>query len=501
MGLEPPLKCAIAYDTRHNSIHFSQLCASIMVAAGFQVYLLDDYRSTPELSFLVRYKECHCGIMVTASHNPPSDNAVKVYWSTGGQIVPPHDKNIIDEVGRVDQIERVDFDQAVADGKVIIVTEETDKAYLDQVVQQRFPGPRDLKVLYSPLHGVGEVSVAATLKGDGFEFVEIYEPHRERSGDFPNVPEHVSNPENTAVFAKPIEHAQASGAELILATDPDCDRMGCAAPKTADPRGEWGTFNGNQIGALLTDYILEQRRDTGRATSDDYVVTTLVTTGMIRRIAESYSVDAHTDLLVGFKWICSRMDEVGPDGFAFGTEESHGYLVGKYARDKDGAVACMLMSELAAKVKADGSTLHDKLESLYWQHGYHSERLLNLKMAGAQGMQRMTDLMATMRTAPPESLGDIAVKQIRDYADGTVKVVGGDSEPLEGPSGDLIFLDLAETGNYIAVRPSGTEPKVKFYMFAYVAPEQIPDMDRVRVKVDARLNQIEQDLKEFADQV
>ena len=499
MDFDGPLKCAIAYDTRHNSIHFSQLCASIMVAAGFQVYLLDDYRSTPELSFLVRNKACHCGIMVTASHNPPSDNAVKVYWSTGGQIVPPHDKNIIDEVGRVEQIERVDFDEAVADGNVIIVTEETDRLYFDEVVKQRFEGPRDLKILYSPLHGVGEVSVAATLKGDGFESVEIYEPHRERSGDFPNVPDHVSNPENTAVFDKPIEHAQATGAELILATDPDCDRMGCAAPKTADLSGEWGTFNGNQIGVLLTDYILEQRRDSGRAGPSDYVVTTLVSTGMIRRIAESYNVQAHTDLLVGFKWICSRMDEVGPAGFAFGTEESHGYLVGQYARDKDGAVACMLMSEMAAKVKADGTTIHDKLESLYWQHGYHAERLLNLKMAGAQGMQRMTELMAAMRTAPPESLGGLAVKQIRDYEDGTVKVVGEESAALEGPTGNMIFLDLAEDGNYVAVRPSGTEPKVKFYMFAYVAPEQIPDMDMVREKVDARLDQIERDLTAFAE--
>lgn len=499
MNFDGPLRCAIAYDTRHNSIHFSELCAGIMAAAGFQVYLLDDYRSTPELSFLVRHQQCHCGIMVTASHNPPSDNAVKVYWSTGGQIVPPHDKNIIDEVGRVDQIEQMDFAQAVADGLVLKVTAATDLAYMDAVLQQRFEGPRDLKVLYSPLHGVGEVSVKAALVRDGFESVEIYEPHRERSGDFPNVPGHVSNPENTAVFTEPIRHAQATGAELILATDPDCDRMGCAAPKTLDPAGEWGTFNGNQIGVLLADYILEQRRGSGRSNPSDYVVTTLVTTGMISRIAESYGVACHSDLLVGFKWICNRMDEVGPNQFAFGTEESHGYLVGQYARDKDGAVACMLMAEMAAKVKADGETVHSKLESLYWQHGYHAERLLNLKMAGSQGMQRMTQLMATMRSAPPEKLAGIPVRQIRDYESGTVQLVGGEPTKLEGPSGNLIFLDLAENGNYIAVRPSGTEPKVKFYMFAYVAPEQIPDLEMVSEQVQQRLDQIEVDLKAFAD--
>lgn len=501
LGLEGPLRCAIAYDTRHNSIHFSQLCAGIMAAAGFDVYLLDDYRSTPELSFLVRHQQCHCGIMVTASHNPPSDNAVKVYWSTGGQIVPPHDANIIEEVGRVENIQRMDFDEAVAAGKVKIVTQETDSAYFAAVVNERFAGPRDLKVLYSPLHGVGEVSVAEVLRRDGFESVEIYEPHRERSGDFPNVPDHVSNPENTAVFAKPIEHAQATGAELILATDPDCDRMGCAAPRTLDPAGDWGTFNGNQIGALLADYILEQRRGSGKGTPDDYVVTTLVTTDMIRRIAESYGAAAHSDLLVGFKWICSRMDEVGPDGFAFGTEESHGYLVGKYARDKDGAVACMLMSELAAKVKAEGKSLHEKLEALYWQHGYHAERLLNLKFPGAQGMQTMQKLMATMRSTPPESLAGIAVDQIRDYDAATIQAANGETKPLSGPRGNLIFLDLAQPGNYIAVRPSGTEPKVKFYMFAFVAPEQIPDMDMVRDQVNERLDQIERDLQAFADQL
>lgn len=501
MNLTGPLRCAIAYDTRHNSIHFSRLCSSIMVAAGFQVFLLDDYRSTPELSFLVRNKHCHCGIMVTASHNPPSDNAVKVYWNTGGQILPPHDKNIIDEVGRVDEIKQVDFETAVATGKITVVTDETDAAYLNAVVEQRFEGPRDLKVIYSPLHGVGEVSVAAALKRDGFESVEIFQPHRERSGDFPNVPGHVSNPENTAVFDKPIEHAQDTGGELILATDPDCDRMGCAAPLTLDSSGPWGTFNGNQIGSLLADFILEQRARCGRASVDDYVIKTLVTTDMIRRIAESYGVHTHTDLLVGFKWICGRMDDVGPQNFAFGTEESHGYLVGQYVRDKDGAVACMLMAELVAKLKSEGMSLHEKLESLYWQHGYHAERLLNLKMTGARGMQRMVDLMATMRSDPPTSLGGVDVQRIRDYQHGTVKVVGGQTLPLDGPTGNLIFLDLAEAGNTIAVRPSGTEPKVKFYMFGHMAPERIPDMDTVRDQVQRRLDQIEVDLRTFADSI
>jgi phosphoglucomutase/phosphomannomutase len=277
--------------------------------------------------------------------------------------------------------------------------------------------------------------------------------------------------------------------------------MGCAAPKTLATSGEWGTFNGNQIGALLADFILEQRARCGRASVDDYVIKTLVTTDMIRRIADSYSVETHSDLLVGFKWICGRMDEVGPENFAFGTEESHGYLVGQYVRDKDGAVACMLMAELVAKLKSEGVSLHEKLESLYWQHGYHAERLLNLRMAGARGMQRMVDLMATMRSAPPTSLGGMDIQQIRDYKHGTKKIVGGETTPLDGPSGDLIFLDLAEAGNTIAVRPSGTEPKVKFYMFGHRVPERIPNMDETRAEVQSRLDQIEADLKVFADNI
>ncbi|MCA9170635.1 MAG: phospho-sugar mutase, partial [Planctomycetales bacterium] len=341
-----PLACALAYDTRHNSPHFARLCAEVMVAAGFTVYFLDDYRSTPELSFLVRAKNCDCGIMVTASHNPPSDNAVKAYWSTGGQILPPHDKRVIERVMNVQAIKRANFDEALAAGKVVLCRDEIDQAFIAALEQQAFPGPRDLKVIYTPLHGVGASAVLPALKSDGFEQVEVYGPHAEPNGDFPNVPQHVSNPENTAVFDAIIDYAKTCGAELILASDPDCDRLGVAAPVTKDTTKEWRTFSGNQIGVLLADYLLEQRKAKGTLSPEHYVVKTLVTTDMIRRIADSYGVRTCGDLQVGFKWIAGVMDEQGPDKFVFGTEESHGYLVGQYARDKDGAVASMLMAEL-----------------------------------------------------------------------------------------------------------------------------------------------------------
>ncbi len=218
--------CAIAYDTRHQSRHFAELCAGIMVAAGFKVYFLDDYRATPQLSYAVRHKNCDCGIMVTASHNPPSDNAVKVYWSSGAQVLPPHDKAIIERVMNCQEIKVTDFAEALKDGRVEIITAEIDQAFADEAAACAFEGPRDANILYTPLHGVGTAAVLPLLQRDGFTNVEVYGPHSEPSGDFPNVPGHVSNPENKVVFDAPIEHAKQTGADLILATDPDCDRIG-----------------------------------------------------------------------------------------------------------------------------------------------------------------------------------------------------------------------------------------------------------------------------------
>jgi len=497
---EGELSCGIAYDTRHRSREFAELCSGVMVAAGFKVYLLDDYRSTPALSFLVRNKNCSCGIMVTASHNPPSDNAVKVYWSTGGQLVPPHDKGVIDRVMQIDELKIAPFQQAVDDGNVVIVTEEIDAAFTREVKAQSFGGPRDLKLIYSPLHGVGESAVRPVLEADGFTGLEIFEPHRKPDGDFPNVPGHVSNPENPRVFDAIIDRAKQTGAGVILASDPDCDRMGCAAPLTLDTTGEWGTFTGNQIGALLADYVLEQRSRGGGLSPDHYLATTLVTTKMINRIGESYGVKTHGNLLVGFKWIGEVIDQQGPDKFVFGAEESHGYLVGQYARDKDGAVASMLMAGLAASVKEQGKSLHEKLDDLYWQHGYHAEHLLNVQMEGSDGMAKMKSLMEAFRSNPPTELAGVKVEAAHDYQNSQTVTPGGSTEPLDGPVGNMVILDLAAKGNYVAVRPSGTEPKVKFYMFTFTPAEQLADLDLTRSEMQQRIEGFEADLRKFASQ-
>jgi len=501
-SIAPPhagLSCAIAYDTRHGSRHFAELCAGIMVAAGFRVYLLDDYRSTPELSFLVRKRQCACGIMVTASHNPPSDNAVKVYWSSGGQVLPPHDRAIIDHVGQVEEIVQVDFQAALAAGDVVLCRHETDAAFLAAVAAHSSPGPRDIHILYSPLHGVGASAVMPLLADTGFRHVTVYAPHAQPDGDFPNVPGHVSNPENPRVFDALIDHARQTGADLALATDPDCDRMGCAAPLTLAPDAPWATLNGNQLGALLADYVLDRRQAAGTLSPRHYLVKTLVTTELIRRIGDSYGVRTCGNLLVGFKWIGGAVDDQGPDRFVMGCEESHGYLVGQYARDKDGTVSCMLMSELAARLKADGKSVHQRLDELFLQHGLHSERLLTIQMAGSEGMVRMQRLMERFRRQPPATLGSRPLAAVRDYLEQQIRSAAG-TTALNGPRGDMVILDGAAAGDAVAVRPSGTEPKIKFYLFAYTPPEQCRDLPAAKAEQQTRLDQWEQDLRSLADE-
>ena len=493
-----PLACAIAYDTRHRSREFAELCAGIMAAAGYQVYFLNGYRSTPEISFAVRMKNCDCGIMITASHNPPADNALKVYWSTGGQLLPPHDANCIERVYRVKGIQRMPFDEGLKSGKIVYCEKEVDAAFVQAVAAQSTPGPRNLKIIYSPLHGVGESAVCPVLAAVGFKDVEVFGPHAAPDGDFPNVPNHVANPENSAVFDAIIQRARQTGAELILATDPDCDRLGCAAPLTMAADSAWCTLTGNQIGSLLTESLLAARKLADTLRPNLYVVKTLVTTELMRRIADSYGVQTAGNLLVGFKYIGGEMDLRGPQDFVLGAEESYGFLVGDHARDKDAAVTAMLVAELAARLKPEGKTLHQKLDELFVRYGCHTEGQINVQMPGEKGMEDMQALMANFRTRPPERLAGMKVARVRDYLNLTVGEPGGRPRPLDGPRGDMVILDLEADGNYVAVRPSGTEPKVKFYMFAYDTPEASRDLPAVKSAQAARLKAMGADLRKFS---
>jgi phosphomannomutase len=495
------LSCAIAYDTRHRSRHFAELCASIMVANGFEVVFLDGYRATPQLSYAVRHYGCTCGIMVTASHNPPSDNAVKVYWSTGGQVLPPHDEKIIDCVMRCQQIQRTDFQQALSEGKIRYVTQEIDPSFQKAALQYAWNGPREAKIVYSPLHGVGGFVVPPLLRAAGFSDVVEYGPHSTADGDFPNVPGHVSNPENPAVFDAMVQYAREIRADLALATDPDCDRMGCSCPLTTLPDSPWASINGNQLGVLLTDYVISKFRQAGQLPTEAYVIKTLVTTEMIRKVAQSQGVRCEGNIHVGFKWIAGLMDQCGPESFVFGTEESHGYLIGTYARDKDGAAACLLMAQLAADLKAAGKTMHQRLDELMIQHGAYQEDLINVQMEGSQGMADMKRLMEKLRTAPPSLIGGLPVLAVRDYASLVRTTCQGDSEAIQAPKSNMLMLELGHpdstpSGNAIAVRPSGTEPKIKFYLFGQedLVTPSTSGLAEAKQKVIERLTALKKDV-------
>jgi len=503
--IRAPLSCAIAYDTRHRSRHFAELCASIMVANGFEVVFLDGFRATPQLSYAVRHFNCTCGIMVTASHNPPSDNAVKVYWSTGGQVLPPHDEKIIDRVMHCERIERTDFEQALAAGKVKFVTQEIDEKFQNEALKFSWAGERNARIVYSPLHGVGGFVVPSLLKAAGFSEVLEYQPQSTPDGDFPNVPGHVSNPENPAVFDAIVEYAKSVKADIALATDPDCDRMGCSCPLTLHPESSWATINGNQLGVLLTDYVISKLKQAGRLPKDPYVIKTLVTTEMIRRVAEGYKVRCEGNIHVGFKWIAGLMDDCGPEGFVFGTEESHGYLIGTYVRDKDGAAACLLMAQMAADLKAVGKTLHERLDELMLEHGVYIEDLINLQMEGSQGMANMKKLMEKLRSSPPATIGDLAVLAVRDYANLTRKTPRGGIESIDAPKSNMLVLELGNadgtpSGNAIAVRPSGTEPKIKFYLFGHQTLESQTQAGLRVAKntVSNRLTEMKKDVSSLA---
>ena len=512
-GKEP--SCAIAYDTRHRSEHFAKLCAEVLLAAGFRIFFLRGFRSTPELSYAVRHTQSTCGIMVTASHNPPSDNAVKVYWAGGVQVLPPHDKGIIDRVMGCDAVHRESFEAGVASGRVQFVEQEIDPAFIAAVLRQSTTGPRDVSILYTPLHGVGASAVVPVLDGAGFKKLRLYGPQEMPDGDFPNVPGHVANPENPAVLQGAIAEAKTNGDDLVMASDPDCDRLGAAAPLTMAAGSEWQTFTGNQIAALLVDWVLSSRKRLGTLSATDHVITTLVTTGLVRRITEASLATTVDTLQVGFKWIGQAIDQTGPEHFVFGCEESHGYLAGTHVRDKDASVAALLLAELAAALRPQGTTLHEQLDAIFCMHGCHLERQVAITLPGAAGMDRMREIMATLRSQPPAAIGGLPVARVRDYGSLSTSTPGTAAVPFDGAKGDLVMFDLADPtvltprlaatdtaagrfpalANCVAARPSGTEPKIKFYLFAAAPPCGQQQLAATKSALTQRLDALERDLR------
>jgi phosphoglucomutase len=485
-------RAVVAYDTRHRSVEFAQITSTTLAASGLEVFLFESPRATPELSFAVRHLECDVGVMISASHNPPSDNGFKAYWSTGAQVLPPHDRGIVECVAQADEIPAVAYQSALADGSIMLAGEEIDRAYLAAVVALSLSRSRDVHAVFTPLHGVGESSAHRVLAQSGFPQVEVLEAQRSLDGDFPNVPLHLPNPELPSALGPACDRAAECAADLVLATDPDADRLGVAA-RTRN--GRCTPLTGNQVAALLLDYILRKRSEAGTLSSEHFACTTLVTTPLFRAIVEAAGVRVIDNLLVGFKYIAQTIDEVGGEKFVFGAEESLGYLAGSYCRDKDASIAALYVMELASEAKSQGRTLFDELDRLYLRHGYFAEAQRSLEQSGAVGRSLIETLLQEFRHNPPIELAGIRFARVRDYRDQVVRSIPGQEilGPLRTVRGDLLFLDSANGRREfsVAVRPSGTEPKVKFYFFVRAGGAVDSPLATIKAETDAAFSALQ----------
>ena len=462
----------IAYDSRNNSALFSETAAAVLSANGIAVYIFDGVRPTPELSFAIRHLGCIAGINITASHNPKQYNGYKAYWEDGAQLPPKHADIISDKIKSIDifnGVKQDNYADAVKAGKIRVIGEEVDRVYLENVLAQRVNPDAvkqvadDLTVVYTPLHGAGYKLVPEALRASGLKKLYTVPEQMVLDGNFPTVVK--PNPELPAAFTLGIKLADEVGSDLIIATDPDSDRMG-AMTRTAD--GSFVTITGNQMASLLLDYIITALKETGGVPVDAYAVKTIVSTELATAICRANGVKLY-NVLTGFKFIGEVIKEheaAGHGTFLFGFEESYGYLKGTYARDKDAVCAAMLATEMAAYYKAKNMTLYDALQKLYEKYGYYGEKSQDVYMEGLDGIERRTNTMKNLRENPPKSIGGSPVAFVGDYLAGTITTLSdGSTKPTGLPKSDVLYYGLAD-GDVAVIRPSGTEPKIKIYYLA-----------------------------------
>ena len=460
----------VAYDSRNNSELFAKVSATVLAANGIKAYIFDELRPTPELSFALRELKCVAGINITASHNPKEYNGYKAYWEDGAQLPPEHAKTVSAEIEKIDlfnDIKYVDFDKSVENGSITILDQEMDEKYLAAVMQQLVNPDAikkvadDLKIVYSPLHGTGYRLIPDILSRCGVEHLYVVPEQMEIDGNFPTVAK--PNPEYPEVFELGVEIANNVGSTLVIATDPDADRVGVV---TKNNNGEFVTISGNQMGALLIDYIITAYEETGTMPNNPYAVKTIVSTELVAKICQAHNVKLH-NVLTGFKFIgevIKNYEQAGADAaYLFGFEESYGYLKGTYARDKDAVVATMLICEMTAFYHAKGMTLFDALNGLYEKYGYYLEANQELYMQGIDGKEKMAKLMDTLRNNAPDSIANNAIVEIGDYLKATItNKLSGEAVSTNLPSSNVISFKM-ENGDVVIARPSGTEPKIKFY--------------------------------------
>ena len=489
----PEISVVVGHDVRNNSRKFAEIVADIFSANGIKVYLFEDFRPTPELSFAIRHLGCQSGVNITASHNPKEYNGYKAYWADGAQIISPHDVNIIDNVNRIKDVSEIKFKGDPS--KIQIIGKEMDDAFLaaiktlslDPDVIKR---QADLKIVYTPIHGTGVKLIPESLKNYGFTNI-IHVPEQDvPSGDFPTVES--PNPEVPSAMAMAIAKAKEVNADLVVASDPDADRIGCVI---RDNNGEYQLINGNQICMILLNYIMLRNRELGKLTGNEYVVKTIVTTETIKAIADNNNIKMY-DCYTGFKWIAAVIRGLeGTARYLGGGEESYGFLAEDFARDKDSVSAISLMAEVCAWAKDRGMDFNQMLQEIYLKNGYSHEEGISVVRKGRTGAQEIAQMMVDFRENPPKTLGGSKVVTIKDYADlNQTEVATGNVTKMDFPTTSNVLQFFTEDGSKVSVRPSGTEPKIKFYIEVRDTMASNDDYERCNKDAAVKIDAIKKDL-------
>lgn len=481
------IKVVIAYDCRHNSQSLSRIVAEVFSANGIKVFLFSDLRTTPELSFAVRHLNCHAGVVLTASHNPPEYNGYKVYWTDGGQIVPPEDQEIINEISSLD------YQDILFEAKeelIELIDKEVDEAFIRASVKNGDFGARgkeNLSIVFTSLHGTSITAIPEVLKRAGYAKVTIIDAQAAPDGNFPTVKS--PNPEEPEALQMALTKGEELGADIVIGTDPDSDRLGIAVRNT---KGDLELLNGNQTMVLMTRYLMEHQREKG-FTGIEFVATTIVSTPMMQAMADAYGVECKTSL-TGFKWIAKMIRDFPSQEFLGGGEESFGYMVGDFVRDKDAVTATLLACEIAAQAKTDGSSFYQELLQCYVDFGCYRERLISLTKRGMDGAEEITRMMREFRENPPKDLNGSPVVRVDDYMESVSRDPrNGSLEPIDLPKSDVLIYTTAE-GLRLAARPSGTEPKIKFYMSVHKQIENRAEYPEAKQDLESRIDRVIADL-------
>ena len=488
----PQKGIVIACDTRLSSPELSRITAEVCAGNGFKTYVFDSFRSTPELSFAVRHLGTAAGIVISASHNPPGDNGFKAYWDDGAQLVAPHDKAVLKKADEIEEIAHIDFDTAVKDEKIVIIGKDVDDAYVAAGAGEAVGKERALSIVYSPLHGAGQTNVLPILKQAGFETITLVDEQMIPDGAFPTIPTGKPNPEERAANDMAIQKLLETGADIAITNDPDADRIGVMAREGDDIV----YLTGNQSAAIAADYVLGKLKEAGTLTPQHYLAKTIVTTDLLNAIADSYGAHTYGNMLIGFKYIGEliRNKENTDEIFVLGGEESYGLLKGTYTRDKDGAAGALTLAEAAAELKAAHKTLYTRLLELFQTHGVFAETLVNIQFPGADGFEKMQRIMGDLRTSTPATLGGHTVTAVQDYQTlERTDITSSTVAPIDCINGNVLVFELGDARRRVTIRPSGTEPKLKFYIQWYQAADE-GDL----VTTDQQYQSVKQDLAEFS---